>query len=137
MNRQPLQWSVYMVDPTPGGGGERVDQAPVLVMSRESANEALPIVTVMPLAGLKKGRRIYPNEASLPSETTALDVPTVLMAHQMRTIPKSWLSTRVGSIDDPGLRSAVRAAVRVQLDLDLEHGIDDQPDLAKKQEDGT
>ncbi len=134
MNRQPLQWSVFMVEPTPDGGGERVDQPPVLVMSRESANEALPMVTVLPLAGLKKGRRIYPNEASLPSETTDLDSPSVLMAHQIRTIPKSWLSTRIGSIEDPGIRSAVRNAVRVQLDL--EPGTEDQTVVAKQQEVG-
>ena len=134
MSRQPLQWSVFMVEPKAGGGGEIVVQPLVLVMSRESANEALPIVTVLPLAGLKEGRRIYPNEASLPSETTALDSPAVLMAHQIRTIPKSSLSTRVGSIEDPGLRSAIRAAVRVQLDL--EPGTEDQIDVATKQESG-
>ena len=132
MSRERLQWSVFMVEPNAGGAGERVDQPPVLVMSRESANEALPIVTVLPLAGLKKGRRIYPNEVSLPAGTSSLEAPAVLMAHQIRTIPKSWLSTRVGSIEDPGLRSAVRNAVRVQLDL--EPGTGDQIDVANKQE---
>jgi len=135
MSRQPLQWSVFMVEPSVGGVAERVDQPPVLVVSRESANEALPMVTVLPLAGLKEGRRIYPNEASLPSKTIALETPAVLMAHQIRTIPKSWLSTRMGSIEDPGLRSAVRNAVRVQLDL--EAGSEDQTDVAKKEEVGV
>jgi len=118
VSRERLQWSVYYLEaaahPDPGS----IEKTPVLVVSRESANDALPVVTVLPLAGLKAGRRIYPNETCLPPATTALDSPSVLMAHQIRTVPKNWLSTRLGSIDDPGLRSAVRAAIRIQLDLE-------------------
>ena len=120
MNREQLQWSVFLLEAETHPGTGSIDQTPVLVVSREIANDALPVVTVIPLARLKAGRRIYPNEACLPPAATALDSPSVLMAHQIRTIPKNWLSTRLGSIDDPGLRSAVRAAVRVQLDLETD-----------------
>ncbi len=118
MNREQLQWSVFLIESEAHPGAETTEQAPVLVVSRESANDALPVVTVLPLAGWRAGRRIYPNETCLPPDATALDSPSVLMAHQIRTIPKSRLSTRLGSVDDPELRSAVRDAVRVQLDLE-------------------
>ncbi len=120
MNRHPLQWSVFMLEHNADAGEGTVSRLPVLVVSRESANDALPVVTVLPLVGKKKGRRIYPNETWLPSDATLLDTPTVLMAHQIRTIPKDWLATRMGSVDDAGLRAAVRNAVRIQLDLDAD-----------------
>jgi len=132
MSAPRLQWSIFEIDRDTGVGADGAGRRPVLVVSRDSANAALPIVTVLPLIDRKPGRRIYPNEVSLPAGTTALKAPAVLMAHQIRTIPKSWLSTRVGSIEDPGLRSAVRNAVRVQLDL--EPGTGDQLDVANKQE---
>ena len=40
------------------------------------------------------------------------------MAHQIRTLSKSRLSSRVGVVDDPDLRATVRAALQIQLDLD-------------------
>jgi mRNA-degrading endonuclease toxin of MazEF toxin-antitoxin module len=40
------------------------------------------------------------------------------MAHQIRALSKRRLSAFVGRIDDVDLRAAVRAAVRVQLDLE-------------------
>ena len=117
MNREPLQWSVFSlaVEPRAVEGGPA--ETPVLVVSRESANQALPMVTVLPLVRMKEGRRIYPNETLLPSGVTEFGSPAVLMAHQIRTILKSRLSSRLGSVEDPELRSAVQDAVRVQLDL--------------------
>ena len=134
MNREQLQWSVFLLEAKAHPGTGTIDQTPVLVVSRESANDSLPVVTVLPLAELKAGRRIYPNETCLPSEATTLDSSTVLMAHQIRTVPKSWLSTRVGSLDDPGLRSAVQTAVRIQLDL--ESGAIDRTETATQLECG-
>ncbi len=40
------------------------------------------------------------------------------MAHQIRTLSKRRLIAFVGRIEDQELRAAVRAAVRVQLDLE-------------------
>jgi mRNA-degrading endonuclease toxin of MazEF toxin-antitoxin module len=124
MNRQPLQWSVFMLDLEGGRGQGAAGHAPVLVVSRESANEALPMVTVLPIVHMTKGRRIYPNETLLPAGATEIEAPAVLMAHLISTIPKNRLSTRMGSVEDPELRTAVRNAVRVHLDLDdvLGHG---------------
>jgi len=118
VSAHPLQWSVFTLGSEAREKKKAVEVPPALVVSRESANVALPVVTVLPLTWMKSGRRIYPNEMILPSGITGLDRAAVLMAHQIRTIPKSWLSTRAGSVDDPALRSAVRAAVRIQLDLE-------------------
>lgn len=113
-----LQWSVFVIETSDDRRGADGARFPVLVVSRESANIALPVVTAVPLARMRTGRRVYPNETCLPPESTGLDHPAILLAHQITTVPKSSLSTRTGAVDDLALREAVRTAVHIQLDLD-------------------
>lgn len=118
MSAISMQWSIFEIDAAetgPGGAGRR---RPVLVVSREAANAALPIVTVLPLAAYRRGRRVYPNEVLLPSALAGLGEDTVAMAHQTVTIPKRQLSAPLAAIRDPDLRSAIRNAMRVQLNLE-------------------
>jgi len=113
----PYQWSVFVVDRDPAMGSEQAGR-PVLVISREVANAALPVVTVLPVTSRRQGRRVYPNEALLPAGTAGLDRDSVVMAHQIRAISKRRLGARLGSVEHQELRAAVRAALRVQLDLE-------------------
>ncbi len=113
-----MQWSIFEIAPATAGSGLRGARRPVLVVSRETANSALPIVTVVPLATHRAGRRIYSNEVLLPSHAVGLGFDTVVMTHQTTTVPKRGLSARLASVDDPDLRSAVRRAMRVQLNLE-------------------
>ena len=90
----------------------------MLVVSRETANEALPVVTVLPLAIRRKGRRVYPNEVLLPSGVGGLKRDVIAMAHQTRTVAKDRLEAPLGTIEDDELRSAIRTAMCVQLNLE-------------------
>lgn len=114
----PYQWSVFTVDLASVPGSSRKRRRPVLVVSRESANEALPVVTVLPLISWRKGRRIYPNEVLLPSGSGGLQHDAIAMAHQTRTVPKGRLRAPLGTIEDHELRSAVRRAMCIQLNLE-------------------
>jgi mRNA interferase MazF len=113
-----FQWSVFVVDLDPAVGSEQAGRRPVLVISREVANTALPVVTALPLTSHRKGRRVYPNEVLLPAGAAGLDRGSLVMAHQIRTLSKRRLGALLGRIEDPELRAAVRAAVRTQLDLE-------------------
>ena len=114
----PFQWSVFTIDidgtPESENGGSRS----VLVVSRESANEALPVVTVLPLTTRRTDRRVYPNEVLLRSGTAGLKSDAIAMAHQTRTVAKRRLTDQLGTIEDDDLRSAIRRAMCVQLNLD-------------------
>ena len=118
MSRTQYKWSVFIVDLDPTVGSEQAGRRPVLVVSREVANAALPVVTVLPVTSRKKSRRVYPNEALLPAGTAGLGKDSLVMAHQIRALSKSRLGARLGAIEDPELRSAVRSALNVQQDLD-------------------
>jgi mRNA interferase MazF len=107
-----MQWSIFEI------GGERHEERPVLVVSRESANQALPIVTALPLADHREGRRIYPNEVLLSSAAVGLPGDAVAMAHQTLTISKTKLSKPLATIDDPATQNAIRLAMCIQLNLE-------------------
>jgi mRNA interferase MazF len=112
------QWSVFTIDLAAAPGSKRRLRRPVLVVSRESANEALPVVTVLPLTTWREGRHIYPNEVLLPSGSGGLKSDAIAMAHQTRTVAKERLRAPLGTIEDDELRSAVRRAMCVQLNLE-------------------
>jgi mRNA interferase MazF len=116
--KEQLQWGVFLVDLDPTVGSEQAGRRPVLVVSREVINAALPVVTVLPLTTHRPGRRVYPNEVLLPAGAAGQPRDSVVMAHQVRTISKRRITSRVGTLSDDDLRRRVRAAVRVQLELD-------------------
>ena len=118
MKSQPLQWSVVAVDLDPVVGSEQAGRRPDIVVSRESANAVLPVVSALPLTTRKKGRRVYPNEALLPKGAGGLARESIAMAHQLRTLSKKRLGKTIGRIDDTEIRSAIKTAMRIQLDLD-------------------
>ena len=115
---RPYQWSVFPIDRSSARGSRPRARQQVLVVSRESANRALPVVTVLPLARWRKGRRVYPNEVLLPSTSTGLATDAIAMAHQTRTVAKTRLTAALGRIDDDNLRAEVRRAMRIQLSLE-------------------
>lgn len=94
------QWKSFWADLNPTKGSEQAETHPVLVVSSESVNQALPIVTVLPLTTAREGRRIYPTEAFLPGNKSALPQDSIAMAHQIRTISKERLKTECGIITD-------------------------------------
>lgn len=118
MSKPPYQWSIFGVDLDPAVGSEQAGRRPILVVSRETSNAALPVVTVVPITRRKRGRRIYPNETLLPKGTAGLVHDSIAMAHQLRTLSKERLGKHLGLVDDPEIRASVRTAIRTHLDLD-------------------
>jgi len=74
-------------------------------------------VTVLPITSLKKGRRVYPNEAVLDKDAGGLPRKSIIPAHQIRTISKKRLIAIMGAIDKNEIKEAVSSALRVHLNL--------------------
>ena len=112
-----MQWTVFRARLDPTEGSEQAGTRPVLVVSREVINQALPIVGVVPLTRRKPGRRIYSTEVLLPAGAAGQPEDSIAMAHQLRTISSDRLGAPYGELSASDLREAVRRAVRVYLDL--------------------
>ena len=111
-----LQWAIVEANLDPIAGSEQKGIRPVLIVSNEEFNQAMPNVTVVPLTSTK--RRLYPSEVSLPQGIAGQPVDSIIMAHQIRTISKQRLQRLIGHLEDPQLRDEVCTAIKEHLDLD-------------------
>lgn len=111
------QWNIFWADLNPVKGSEQSGIRPVLVVSEEAVNQALPIVTVLCITSLKPGRKVYPIEVLLTIDISHLSQPSIAMAHQIRSISKDRLTDKCGFIDNDEIKAAIKAAMKLYLDL--------------------
>jgi len=90
------QYEVYWADLNPSIGREQHGKRPVLIISNKYEN-LLDVVTIIPITSLKKGRKVYPNELLLKHE---LELPSILLCQQIRTISKKRLLTKITTIEN-------------------------------------
>ncbi len=91
------QYDIYLANLNPTVGREQFGKRPVLIISNNYEN-LLDVVTIIPITSLKEGRKIYPNELLLQNE---LEMPSILLCQQIRTISKNRLMKKLTSIDNP------------------------------------
>ena len=111
-----LQWSVIEANLNPTTGAEQKGTRPVLIVSNEEFNVAMPNVTVLPLTTTQ--RRLYPSEVLLPERKAGQSMNSIVMAHQIRTISKQRLGRSFGHLDDVSIRLEINSAIKEHLDLD-------------------
>jgi mRNA interferase MazF len=112
------QWGIFWADLDPTKGSEQSGTRPVLVISVEAVNKALPIVTVMSITSVKPGRKVYPTEVYLSATETGLSKDSIAMSHQIRAVSKSRLGNKCGSLDNEEIRTKIRAVVKIYLELE-------------------
>jgi mRNA interferase MazF len=112
------QWSIFLASLDPTTGSEQAGKRPVIVISREQINQRLSVVNVLPLTSRKSSTRlIYPNEVLLPAGSASLKVESIVLSYQIRTLDKSRLERRLGTLSEEHLRSAILEALRFQLEM--------------------
>jgi mRNA interferase MazF len=112
------QWHIFLASLNPAKGSEQSGRRPVLIISRESINQILPVVNIIPLTSRKSAARsIYPNEVLLPADIAGLKMDSIALCYQVRTLDKSRLEEDVGELVDAKLRQEVIEALRFQLDI--------------------
>ncbi|MBZ4653785.1 MAG: type toxin-antitoxin system PemK/MazF family toxin [Peptococcaceae bacterium] len=111
------QWNIFWADLNPVKGSEQAGIRPVLVISEEAVNQALPVVTVISLTAAKRGRKIYPIELLLDAKDSHLPQPSIAMAHQIRSISKDRLISQCGYIDNDECKEKIRNIIKLYLDL--------------------
>jgi mRNA interferase MazF len=111
------KWMIFMANLSPVTGSEQRGTRPVIVVSDESFNSVMPVVTILPITSLKEGRRVYPNEVLLNRGQAGVMQDSIILAHQIRTIAKERLSNKIGLLGDAGTREKVKDALRIHLNL--------------------
>lgn len=111
-----FQWAVMEANLDPVAGAEQKGTRPVLIVSNEEFNQAMPNVTILPITSTQ--RRLYPSEVLLAEGKAGQSLESIIMAHQIRTISKQRLGRLLGYLDDPQLQHEVRGAIKEHLHLD-------------------
>ncbi|HEX9697240.1 MAG TPA: type II toxin-antitoxin system PemK/MazF family toxin [Actinomycetota bacterium] len=116
MSDRPRRGAIYAARLGPVEGSEQAGSRPVVVVSNDLFNEVMPIVTIVPVTTLRRGRRTYPSEVRLNKGTAGLRADSLALCHQVRTIATSRLGRRIGSVPDAEL-GLVADALRTHLSL--------------------
>ncbi len=111
-----LQWSIIEADLDPVLGSEQKGHRPVLIISNEEYNRAMPNVTIVPLSSTL--RHLYPSEVRLRQAQAGQPLESIIMTHQIRTISKQRLGKTLGHLDELEIRQEVIEAVKEHLDID-------------------
>ena len=113
----PERWSVWLANLDPVAGSEQGRTRPVLILSETNLNYILPVVSALPITSRKPHRRIYPNEALIPAGTAGLNLESIVLCYQIRTLDQQRLAKKLGTLDDESLKIQVLNALRFQLGL--------------------
>lgn len=116
------QWELFDADLEPAVGREQGGESrPVLIVSNDGFNRAFDVVTVLPLtkAG-NKSRNVYAFEVTLPANEAGNPLQSIVMPQQIRTISKSRLLSRVGSLQNLDIRRQIEDRMLDHLGIDLD-----------------
>ena len=111
------KWEIHFCNLDPTQGSEQRGTRPVLIVSNDAVNHALPVVTVLPLSSLKPGDRVYPSEVLLPVGLTGLSKDSVAMVQQVRTVARARFVDLAGRLEDEDLREKIRDAIRMYFEV--------------------
>src|SRR3989344_3631843 len=100
------QGEIWFADLNPAKGSEQAGKRPVVIVSGDSLNEALPIVIVVPISSKIKS---YPTcVLLLASKTNGLKNDSEAVPFQIRAISKKRLTKQVGHIAENELREILK-----------------------------
>lgn len=111
------KWDIRFCTLDPTQGSEQKRTRPVLIISGDAVNHALPVSTVLPLSALKPDDKIYPTEVLLPAEVTGLPKDSVAMVQQIRTVAHSRLDKLSGRLENAAVKGQILDALRMYFEV--------------------
>jgi mRNA interferase MazF len=115
------RWDTFWTNLEPGIGSEQKgDRRPVVVISNDGFNAAFSVVTVISATKAEgKRRSAYAFEVLLPKGSITPRHASIVMPHQLRTISKLRLLTRIGTLP-PEFRAQIELRLLEHLGIAFE-----------------
>lgn len=120
----PFRWAVVIVDLDPTKGHEQAGSRRALVVSYEAFHRS-GLLTVCPITAARERPR-YPGEVAIPAGEGGQTKNGLILCAQVRTISVRRIRASgilpdggIAYVTDSGIRSAVRAALRHHVGLDI------------------
>jgi|SRR3989338_696240 len=100
------QGDIWLADLDPTKGSEQKGRRPVVVISGNTLNNALPIAIVVPLSSKLKG---YPTSVRLrPTRMNGLKTEADVLPFQVRTLATTRFKKLIGNVTANELRDIIR-----------------------------
>ncbi len=115
MPNRAQRGDIFLVDLNPGVGSEQQGKRPVLIIQNDVGNKYSPTVIVAPITSLLNKTKI-PTHVNIKDRVSGLKKDSVVLLEQLRTIDKSRLITKIGSISKVSMIE-VEKATKISLGL--------------------
>ena len=92
---------------------------PAVVLSRDALNQFSPTVVVAPIVDASAVHRLYPSDVRVPAPEGGLTADSVILAAQVRSVPRARLSRQLGVLGR-GVMAQTNRALRITFALDEE-----------------
>ena len=103
MNRTYLRGDMYYADLGRGVGSEQEGYRPVLILQNNMGNKHSPTVIVAAISSKVGVKAKLPTYYFLKAEN-GLELPSIVLLEQLRTIDKRRLETYIGRVEESHLR---------------------------------
>ena len=110
---------VYWAELIPRSGSEQTGRRPVVVVSHDAFNQTAgwQSIIVVPLSTSSSQAKRGPSVVSVPAGVAGLTKASVAICHQVTTLDRAKLTTRIGLLPAELLRD-VEGALKGAFDLD-------------------
>jgi len=108
MNRNIYRGDLYYADLSPAVGSEQNGYRPVLVIQNNIGNKHSPTVIVAPITSKLDVKAKLPTHCYIGTDN-GLELPSIVLLEQLRTIDKVRLTDYIGRIDDQYIKGINRA----------------------------
>jgi mRNA interferase MazF len=106
---------MYFADLSPTVGSEQSGYRPVLCVQNDCGNRYSPTTVVAAITS--KPKKKMPTHYMLPG-LRGLDIPSVVLCEQIRTVDKSRLRTYIGTLDEITMKGIDRC---ITVSMGLHH----------------
>ena len=100
MNTTYLRGQLYYADLSKGVGSEQEGYRPVLIVQNNVGNKYSPTVIVAAVTSKVGVKPKLPTHYFIEANTVGLTAPSIVLLEQLRTIDKSRLRGKVGSLGE-------------------------------------
>ena len=107
---------VYDARLDPVEGSEQSGTRPVVIVSRDSINEAGNVVIALPCTTYRSGRRVYQSEVLVEAGEGGLTAQTVVLGEQVRVMNKTRL-VRFRGVVSGRVMQEIERALLIAMDL--------------------
>ncbi len=108
---KPKRGDIWLARLDPAEGSEQAGIRPVLIIQVDVLNEVSPVTIALPFTSQVK--KLYHGNVFFSQSDTGLPRDSVLLANQMRTLSKTRLLKKMGSINSEKMHDVERAFLAV------------------------